>query len=309
MVVSSINQATFVGRKPMDWLVALRRSNVESEVFNWETSIIFSSLSLGEGTQEVPQRIVFILTLGAVGAIRIPTAEDLEATPYIIAGEPVTWKLLLNGSLTVAEALTQQKLVLRRGDPAILLEHTFMLQTLIDAAFHILQTSSQGGEKRFSLSSLSGRMRLTRLESITEPKAVLGEVAEWQTWSKFRLWRRTRPFAGSILLILSGILVLWGPVSLLQFSFLPGSPIWAGVLVGALLVVMGLIQLLSPAHAVITGSVGVVLALISLLVALGGFGIGMLFGLVGGALGVAWRPVRASKIVEPTVQIDRKSAV
>ncbi|HZO71734.1 MAG TPA: DUF6114 domain-containing protein [Ktedonobacteraceae bacterium] len=109
-------------------------------------------------------------------------------------------------------------------------------------------------------------------------------------WSRFRLWRRQRPFAGAILMILAGLLVLWGPVSLMRFALFPGNLIWAGLLVGALLVTMGLIQLFAPSYALITGAIGIVLSLISLIVALGGFGLGMILGLIGGALGVAWKP-------------------
>jgi hypothetical protein len=121
-------------------------------------------------------------------------------------------------------------------------------------------------------------------------------VQQWQRWGRFRRWRRSRPFAGSILLILSGLLVLWGPAMLIRLAMLPGSTIWAGILVGALLVIMGVIQLLVPAYSLITGAIGVVLALTSLIASsFGGFGIGMLLGIIGGALGVAWRPVAAGK--------------
>ncbi|WP_141727651.1 DUF6114 domain-containing protein [Thermogemmatispora onikobensis] len=121
-------------------------------------------------------------------------------------------------------------------------------------------------------------------------------VQQWQRWGRFRRWRRSRPFAGSILLILSGLLVLWGPAMLIRLAMLPGSTLWAGLLVGSLLVIMGVIQLLVPAYSLITGSIGVVLALVSLVASsFGGFGIGMLLGIIGGALGVAWRPVAASK--------------
>src|SRR5579875_3495181 len=69
-------------------------------------------------------------------------------------------------------------------------------------------------------------------------------VQQWQRWGRFRRWRRSRPFAGSILLILSGLLVLWGPAMLIRLAMLPGSTLWAGLLVGALLIIMGVIQLL-----------------------------------------------------------------
>ena len=123
-----------------------------------------------------------------------------------------------------------------------------------------------------------------------KPHVTSGVSAE-ATWSRFRLWRRTRPFASSVLLILAGLLVLWGPLNLLQYAFLPGSMLWAALLVGTLLVLMGVIQLIAPFHSLITGAIGIVLSLVSLFVALGGLGIGMILGIIGGALAVAWRPV------------------
>jgi hypothetical protein len=57
---------------------------------------------------------------------------------------------------------------------------------------------------------------------------------------------------------------------------------------------MGLLPLFVPGYALMAGAVGLVLSLISLLVAVGGFGIGMILGLIGGALCVAWKPVAYS---------------
>ena len=135
-----------------------------------------------------------------------------------------------------------------------------------------------------------------RLPSLSRPgKKKAKQEDNWREWSRFRLWRRTRPFSGSILIILAGLLVLWGPIELLPFALLPGSNIWAGLLVGGLLLVMGLIQLLVPSNALVTGSSAVVLSLVSLPVAAGGLGIGMLLGIIGGAMGVAWQPVSRSR--------------
>jgi hypothetical protein len=53
---------------------------------------------------------------------------------------------------------------------------------------------------------------------------------------------------------------------------------------------MGLIELLAPSHALVAGAIGIVLALISLLTALGGFGIGMLLAIIGSSYAVAWKP-------------------
>src|SRR5581483_10421832 len=98
-------------------------------------------------------------------------------------------------------------------------------------------------------------------------------------WASFRLWRLRRPFAGAILMLIASLLMIWGPMSFGRLCMLPGSTIWAGLLVAGLLFVMALIQLLAPSHALITGAVGLVLSLVSLLVAgFGGLVIGAILG-------------------------------
>jgi hypothetical protein len=94
---------------------------------------------------------------------------------------------------------------------------------------------------------------------------------QW-TWSGFCLWRKQRPFWGAILLVLAGSLVLWGPVSCFQFATLAGSTLWAGLLIGGLLFIMGLLQLFLPSNASMAGAVGIILSLVSLIVAAGGLG-------------------------------------
>jgi hypothetical protein len=55
---------------------------------------------------------------------------------------------------------------------------------------------------------------------------------------------------------------------------------------------MGLVELFAPSHALVAGAIGVVLALVSLITALGGFGIGMLLAVIGSSYAVAWKPER-----------------
>lgn len=122
-------------------------------------------------------------------------------------------------------------------------------------------------------------------------------LANWQNWSRFRLWRHTRPLAGSLLIIFGASLMLAGNVVFLPLALLVNS-LWPAFLVGGCLLVMGVIPLFLPSYAVITGSIGIVLSLVSLLVAsFGGFGIGMLCGIIGGALSIAWRPVKSARLL------------
>lgn len=122
-------------------------------------------------------------------------------------------------------------------------------------------------------------------------------LRDWQSWSKFRLWRNTRPLWGSLCMIVAGLLLLVSASFFLPLAFLAQS-LWPAFLVGGLLLVMGLIQLFLPSYAVITGSIGIVLALVSLLVAsFGGCGLGMLLGVIGSALSIAWRPLKRSRLI------------
>lgn len=130
--------------------------------------------------------------------------------------------------------------------------------------------------------------------SQNQPLSKKARAKDWRTWSRFRLWRKQRPFWGSLFLILAGILVLGGPMSLFPMVMVSGGTISEGLLVGTLLVAMGLLQLLSPSHALVTGSIALVLSFASVLVALGGYGIGVFLGIIGSALGIAWRPTMGS---------------
>ncbi|GLV58343.1 hypothetical protein KDH_51760 [Dictyobacter sp. S3.2.2.5] len=124
---------------------------------------------------------------------------------------------------------------------------------------------------------------------IVEPKQSEPVVIESTTRSLLRLWLMRRPVVGSLMVVGAGILVLWGPLALMQFAFLPGNTIWAGLLVGGMLCVLGSLQFFFPAYALVTGSLAIICALVSLMAAAGGFGLGMLLGIIGGAHGVAWR--------------------
>lgn len=129
-------------------------------------------------------------------------------------------------------------------------------------------------------------------------KAKKDRLQDWDKWSRFRLWRRTRPLWGSIFMMLSSIILLALPLSLLQFAaFLPES-FGVSLLVGGLLFIMALAQLIVPSYSLLTGSIGILLSLVSLVTStFGGLFIGMLLGIVGGALSLAWRPIKRARLV------------
>ncbi|MEV4432913.1 DUF6114 domain-containing protein [Streptomyces sp. NPDC049555] len=110
-----------------------------------------------------------------------------------------------------------------------------------------------------------------------------------------RRWRRTRPFWAAVLLVLAGTelaLVPLAPWSVLLGLGLGGI---AALGIGAALVVAGVFLLLRPQTRHYVGLHAVILSVVSFAASnLGGFGIGMLLGIAGGAMAFAWRPVRAA---------------
>jgi hypothetical protein len=117
---------------------------------------------------------------------------------------------------------------------------------------------------------------------------------------RFRAWRRSRPFWGGLLLVLSGIelcliplsgVLLHGAVKLVIYIGIGGV---FGVLIGVLLIVAGLATWFTPVHRTFYGIAGIVLGLASFPASnLGGFILGMLLALIGGCLAFAWTPLPA----------------
>lgn len=114
--------------------------------------------------------------------------------------------------------------------------------------------------------------------------------------ARFRNWRRSRPLWGGLLLAAAGIEILVAPAA--QSLVLPidlilhaGVAGVSGALIGLLLVTIGVLSWLQPAQHVFFGIVGLLLALVSFVTSnFGGFLLGMLLGIIGGALVFAWEP-------------------
>ena len=109
-------------------------------------------------------------------------------------------------------------------------------------------------------------------------------------------WRKKRPLFGAIITILSGLLILWVPLNLYLSTFLPGSIAIIGLLFGGMITLIGIVALFFPNASKILGIFTIFLSILSVIGALGGFLIGTLLGILGGALLMAWRlgPVKVS---------------
>ncbi|NVI90128.1 hypothetical protein HUX53_23285 [Actinomadura sp. BRA 177] len=113
---------------------------------------------------------------------------------------------------------------------------------------------------------------------------------------RFRRWRRTRPFWGGVFAVLGGLELIAIPLAPMPLAVHQGMAGVASWLIGALLVTAGVLMWTQPAQRSFYGVLAVLLSLASFLTSnFGGFFVGLLLGLVGGALGFAWSPAPAAR--------------
>jgi hypothetical protein len=108
--------------------------------------------------------------------------------------------------------------------------------------------------------------------------------------SGFTAWRRRRPFLGGILLVVSGIEMFFsGQLDLGNIKIQMGFEGFQATVIPALLVLLGVLAIVTPAQRMFYGIFALILAVYSLVgVNLGGFVVGMLLGAVGGVMVVSW---------------------
>ncbi|MFE2419500.1 DUF6114 domain-containing protein [Streptomyces hokutonensis] len=112
---------------------------------------------------------------------------------------------------------------------------------------------------------------------------------------QFRAWRGTRPFWAGLYVMLGGLPIAYFPYAHLQIGHLTlamATTAGAGsLIIGVLLVVLGFSLWFQKHVRTFAGVAAILLALVSIPVSnLGGFLIGFLFAMVGGALAVSWAP-------------------
>ncbi|WP_328470091.1 DUF6114 domain-containing protein [Actinoplanes sp. NBC_00393] len=113
-------------------------------------------------------------------------------------------------------------------------------------------------------------------------------------WVRFGRWRRGRPFWGGLLLVLSGLEMFFSAnMELDNIEIHIGPQGFLSYLLPTIMLVCGALIWFTPAQRLFYGIVATLTALYSFVgLNLGGWIIGMLLGIVGGALAIAWGPPR-----------------
>ncbi|MFF1923683.1 DUF6114 domain-containing protein [Streptomyces sp. NPDC058221] len=112
---------------------------------------------------------------------------------------------------------------------------------------------------------------------------------------RFRTWRGNRPFWAGLFTILGGVPIAYFPYAnmhLGNMTLAMSTTAGAGsLIIGVLLITLGLTMWFHHIVRVFAGVAAILLALISIPVAnIGGFLIGFLLSLLGGALSISWAP-------------------
>lgn len=109
--------------------------------------------------------------------------------------------------------------------------------------------------------------------------------------SRWRRWRRSRPFWGGLFAILTGVWISVLPLAPLKIMLQQGVAGIPSVLMGLILIVLGLTAWFSPQQRTLAGILTTLIATATLVLSnLGGFLIGTLLGIVGGGMIFAWQP-------------------
>jgi hypothetical protein len=112
---------------------------------------------------------------------------------------------------------------------------------------------------------------------------------------QFRAWRGTRPFWAGLFVLLGGFPIMYFPYAHIKLGHLTlamSTTAGAGsLIIGVLLVVLGISLWFQMHIRTFAGVAAILLALVSLPVSnFGGFIIGFLFSMIGGAMAVSWAP-------------------
>jgi hypothetical protein len=107
----------------------------------------------------------------------------------------------------------------------------------------------------------------------------------------FQEWRRSRPFWAGVWTLLAGAEIISIPMAPLSLMIHEGVAGVSGALMGLFMVILAITLWLAPGHRVFAGIATLVFAVASLVLSnFGGFLVGFLLGVLGGAMAVSWGP-------------------
>jgi len=129
----------------------------------------------------------------------------------------------------------------------------------------------------------------------------------------FRTWRGDRPFWAGLYIVFGGFPIAYFPYAHLHLGHLTlamSTTAGAGsLIIGVLLVVLGISLWFQKHVRTFAGVAAILLALVSIPVAnLGGFLIGFLFALLGGAMAVSWVPGEPEESYVASSSLDKQDA-
>ncbi|MFJ6750592.1 MULTISPECIES: DUF6114 domain-containing protein [unclassified Streptomyces] len=113
-------------------------------------------------------------------------------------------------------------------------------------------------------------------------------------WQRWRRWRKGRPFWGGLAAVIAGAEICAIPLAPLKIMLQQGIAGIPSVLMGAVMILMGLSAWCAPHYRGLAGVLTVLCAAAALVMSnLGGFLIGTVLGILGGAMIFAWQPIPA----------------
>lgn len=109
----------------------------------------------------------------------------------------------------------------------------------------------------------------------------------------FRNWRRSRPFWAGVWSMLGGTLIAYVPATAFKLVLIANASLVVGITVGALVGFFGLMLWFARPLRILLGVLILVLSLASFFTSdFGGLILGMMMGLIGGSLALAWVPTK-----------------
>jgi hypothetical protein len=116
---------------------------------------------------------------------------------------------------------------------------------------------------------------------------------------RFRRWRRARPFWGGLISLIAGLEIAFIPLTAFRIMLVSHNVAIAAV-VGAVIAILGVLLWVTPSQNKLYGLIIVLLGVVSFVTSnIGGFLLGGLLAIIGGALGFAWVVVGTDEGQEP----------